>query len=126
MFHPTTSQICTLLSIPNKILSYIDDFNYTARETDRKRSRGRIPLAITASQKARSIVSDELEALGWSRDTDKDEKVNFGVGGEAKWVGITFTHDLSLKIHMDLYRKAGNVMRWTEPNGLETILYCQH
>ena len=48
-------------------------------------------MAITAAQKARSIVSNELEILGWSRDIDKGEEVNIGVGGEAKWVGITFS-----------------------------------
>ena len=82
-----------------KLYSYVDDFNCTAIEKDGKRPRGRIPMAITAARKARVIVSDELENLGWTRDPDKDEEVNFGVEGEAKWVGISFTHDFNWKPH---------------------------
>ena len=77
----------------------MDDFNCTARENEEYKKRGRKPNTITAARKARTILSEELEANGWSRDPDKDEEIDFGVTGEAKWVGITFTHDLSWKTH---------------------------
>ena len=83
-----------------KIYSYVDDFNCTTRESERApRRRGRRPEAITAARKARSIMSEELEAHGWSRDPDKDEEINFGLGGTAKWVEITFSHNLNWKTH---------------------------
>lgn len=84
-----------------KVYSYVDDFNCTARESEdqTRRRRGRRPEAITVARKARSIVSEELEAHGWSRDPDKDEEINFGSEGEAKWVGITFSHNLNWKSH---------------------------
>ena len=92
-----------------KIYSYVDDFNCTAREKDTG-LRGRRPDAITAARKARAIVSEELGNQGWTRDPEKDEEINFGTQGEAKWVGITFTHDLSWKKHckrrMDLAEAA--------------------
>lgn len=56
---------------------------------------------MTAARKARGIVSEELEKNGWTRDPDKDEEVDFGVQGEAKWVGINFTHDLKWEKHCD-------------------------
>ena len=68
------------------------------REND-QRHRGRKPDTITTARKARAIVSEELEANGWTRDSDKDKEINFGVTREAKWIGITFTHDLNWKIH---------------------------
>ena len=84
-----------------KIYSYVDDFNCTAREPEAPtpRRRGRKPDAITAARKARSIVSEELKAHGWSRDPDKDEEINFGSKGTAKWVGITFSHNFNWKTH---------------------------
>ena len=82
-----------------KVYSYVDDFNCTAREKDTPRQRGRKPNSITVARKPRNIVTKELENNGWSRDPDKDEEVNFGVAGEAKWIGITFTHDLNWKTH---------------------------
>lgn len=81
-----------------KTYSYVHDFNCTARENE-LRHRGRKPEAITATRKARSIVSEELELNGWSRDPEKVEEINFVVTGEAKWVGITFTHDLNWRTH---------------------------
>ena len=81
-----------------KTYFYVDDFNCTTRE-NKSRYRGRKPDAITAARKARSIVSEELECNGWFRDREKDEEINFGVNGEAKWVGINFTHDLNWKTH---------------------------
>ena len=38
-----------------------------------------------------------------TRDPEKDEEINFGVKDreEAKWVGVTFTSDLSWKKHND-------------------------
>ena len=51
------------------------------------------------ANKAGLIVSEELERHGWTRDPEKDEEINFGVQGEAKWVGIHFTHDLQWKKH---------------------------
>ena len=86
-----------------KTYSYVDDFNCTAREKDtppgQPGRRGRKPDAITVARKARNIVTKELEANGWSRDPDKDEEINFGVQGEAKWVGIHFTNDLTWGTH---------------------------
>ena len=60
---------------------------------------GRQSEAITVARKARLIVSEELERHGWARDPDKNEEINFGVQGEAKWVGIHFTHDLQWKVY---------------------------
>ena len=79
--------------------SYVDDFNCTEREKEGYRQRGRKPNAITAARKACTILSEELGANGWSRDPDKDEEIDFGVTGEAKWVGITFNYNLSWKTH---------------------------
>ena len=73
--------------------SYVDDFNCTTEALPPTRP-GRQPEAITAARKARTIVSEELEKCGWTRDPEKDEEINFRVQGEAKWVGIHFTHDL--------------------------------
>ena len=82
-------------------------------------------------RKARSIVSEEIELLGWSRDTDKDEEVDFGLKGEAKWVGITFTHDLSWKTHckrrLDLAEAAWTCLErlGTSRNGLSPVAWRQ-
>ena len=78
----------------------MDDFNCTTEHLPPTRP-GRQPEAITAAKKARTIVSEELKKCGWTRDLDKDEEINFGVQGEAKWVGIHFTHDLQWKTHCD-------------------------
>ena len=61
-----------------KVYSYVDDFNCTTEHIPRSRP-GRQPEAITSARKARGIVSEELEKLGWTRDPDKDEEINFGV-----------------------------------------------
>ena len=66
-----------------KIYSYVDDFNCTARESETRRGRGRRPDAITAARKARTFTSEELEKHGRSRDSDKDEEINFRAEGEA-------------------------------------------
>ena len=63
--------------------------------------RGRKTEAITAARKARIMVSEELEKNGWKRDHEKDEEIDFGIQGEAKWVGISFTHDLKWGKHCD-------------------------
>ena len=97
-----------------KIYSYVDDFNCTIEQIPTSRP-GRRPEAITAARKARYIVSEELENLGWSRDPDKDEEINFGIQGEAKWVGIHFTHDLQWKTHCS-----------KRTNSVETGLHRQH
>ena len=77
------------------VYSYVDDFNCTTDHIPTPRPcPGRQPEAITVARKARQIVSEELELHGWTRDPDKDEEINFGIQGEAKWVGIHFTHDL--------------------------------
>ena len=81
-----------------RVYSYVDDFNCTTEQTASHRP-GRHPEAITIARKARNIVSEELEKYGWSRDSDKDEEINFGIQREAKWVGIHFTHDLRWKTH---------------------------
>ena len=81
-----------------RVYSYVDDFNCTTEQTASHRP-GRRPKAITIARKARDIVSEELEKHRWSRDRDKDEEINFGVQGEAKWIGIHFTHDLRWKTH---------------------------
>ena len=81
-----------------RIYSYVDDFNCTTEQLLRTRP-GRQQEAITAAKKARTVVSQELEKHGWTRDPDKDEEINFGVQGKAKWVGIHFTHDLNWKTH---------------------------
>ena len=93
-----------LREIPSHMIttySYVDDFNCTAREKTGYRQRGRKPNTITATRKARTILSEELGANGWSRDLDKDEEIDFRVTGEAKWVGITFNYNLSWKTHCD-------------------------
>ena len=82
-----------------KTYSYIDDFHCIAREKGTLRHRGRKPDSITVTRKARDIVTEELEANGWSRDPDKNKEINFRVAGEAKWIGVTFTHDLNWKNH---------------------------
>lgn len=84
-----------------KTYSYVDDFNCTARSKEGRRRRGRGIEAITAARKARHKVSEELERSGWTRDLEKDARINFGAkdGREAKWVGIIFTSDLSWKKH---------------------------
>ena len=83
-----------------KVYSYVDDFNCTTKHIPTLRPRpGRQPEAITVARKARSIVAEDLEHHGWTRDPDKDKEINFGVQGEAKWVGIHFTHNLSWKNH---------------------------
>ena len=102
-----------------KVYSYVDDFNCTAREKD-IRLRGRKPDTITAARKARAIVTEELRNHGWTRDLETDEKINFGIKEEAKWVGITFTHDLSWKKHckrrIDLPRLPGPASQdWRPP-----------
>ena len=80
--------------------SYVDDFNCTTEHIPQTRPRpGRQPEAITVARKARTIVSEELERHGWTRDLEKDEEINFGIQGEAKWVGIHFTHNLQWKTH---------------------------
>ena len=76
------------------IYSYVDDFNCTTQLLPKPHGPGRKPNAINIARKARLIVSEELEKHGWTRDPDKDEEINFGVQGKAKWVGIHFTHDL--------------------------------
>ena len=81
-----------------KTYSYVDDFNCTTEQLPPTRP-GTQQEAITAARKAREIVSQELETCGWTRDPDKDEEINFGVQGKAKWVGIHFTHDLKWKTH---------------------------
>ena len=81
-----------------KIYSYVDDFNCTTKQLPRSHP-GRQQEDITAAKKARGVVSQELEKCGWTRDPDKDEEINFGAQGEAKWVGIHFTHDLQWKTH---------------------------
>ena len=81
-----------------RIYSYVDDFNCTT-EQNHDAWPGRRPEAITAARKARNIVSEELGKHGWSRDPEKDEEINFGIQGEAKWIGIHFTHDLWWKTH---------------------------
>ena len=83
-----------------KVFSYVDDFNCTTEHVTTPHPRpGRQPEAITVARKARDIVSEELKLHGWSRDPDKDEEINFGTRGEAKWVGIHFIHDLQWKKH---------------------------
>ena len=82
-----------------KTYSYVDDFNCTARFKKGLARRRRVIEAITAARKARQVVSQELESNGWTRDPDNDEEINFGLQGEAKWVGVTFTPDLSWKRH---------------------------
>ena len=69
-----------------KVYSYVDDFNCTTEQLPRTR-RGRQQEAITAARKAREVVSQELSKCRWSRDPDKDEEINFGAQGKAKWVG---------------------------------------
>ena len=81
-----------------KVCSYVDDFSCTTEQLPRTRP-GRQQEAITAARKAREVVSQELEKCGWTRDPDKDEEINFGVQGKAKWIGIHFTHDLKWKTH---------------------------
>ena len=81
-----------------KVYSYVDDFNCTTELLPRQRP-GRQLEAITAARKARNIVSEELKNHGWTRDPDKDKEINFGIQGEAKWVGIHFTHNLQWKTH---------------------------
>ena len=76
-----------------RIYSYVDDFNCTTEQLPHSHP-GRQQEAITATKKAREVVSQELEKGGWTRDSEKDEEINFRVQGEAKWVGIHFTHDL--------------------------------
>ena len=44
-------------------------------------------------------MTKELEANRWSRDPDKDEEVNFGVAGQAKWIGINFSYNFDWKTH---------------------------
>ena len=80
------------------IYSYVDDFNCTTEKLP-SRHPGRQPEAITVAKKARAITSEELEKCGWTRDPDKDEEINFGIQGEAKWVGVHFTQDLKWKKH---------------------------
>ena len=78
----------------------VDNFNCSTRQNPMAPTRrGRQTEAITAARKARPIVTEELERNGWSKDPDKVEELNFGAQGEAKWVGITFIHDLSWKKH---------------------------
>ena len=77
-----------------KVYSYVDDFNCTAREKA-TRLKGRRPDAITAASKARTIVSEDLGNHSWIRVTEKDEEIKFRTQGEAMWVGIIFTYDLS-------------------------------
>ena len=71
----------------------MDDFNCTIEQLPHSHL-GRQQEAITAARKAREVVPQELEKCAWTRDLDKDEEINFGVQGEAKWIGIHFTHDL--------------------------------
>ena len=83
-----------------KVYSYVDDFNCTTEYRPPTHPRpGRQKKAITAARRARGIVAQELEKCGWTRDTDKDEEINFGIQGKAKWVGIHFTHDLKWSSH---------------------------
>ena len=89
-----------ILSHKVKVYSYVDDFNCTTEHIPPRKPRpGRQPEAITIARKARGIVSEELEKHGWTRDPSKDEEINFGIQGEAKWVGIHFTHELQWKTH---------------------------
>ena len=81
-----------------RVYSYVDDFNCTIEQNSSSRP-GRRPEAIIVARKARNIVTEELEKHGWSRDIEKDEKINFGIQGEAKWIGIHFTYDLRWKTH---------------------------
>ena len=76
----------------------MDDFKYTTEQLP-TRCPGRKLEAITVAKKARTIVSEELEKCGWTRDPDKDEEIAFGVLEEARWVGIHFTQDLKWKKH---------------------------
>ena len=71
----------------------MDDFKCTTEQLQRSHP-GRQQEAITAAKKAREVVPQELEKCTWTRDLDKDEEINFGVQGEAKWIGIHFRHDL--------------------------------
>ena len=77
--------------------SYVDDYNWQNSAGEKR--RGRSIEVITAAKKARSIVTEELESNGWTRDPDKDEKIDFRVQGKAKWVGITINHELNWKVH---------------------------
>ena len=81
-----------------RIYSYVDNFNCTTEQLPQTRP-GRQQEAITVAKKARTVVSQELEKHGWTRDPDKDEEINFGVQGEAKWVGIHFMHNFNWKTH---------------------------
>lgn len=77
-----------------KVYSYINDLEYTAREREIRR-RGRRPNTITVARKARELILKELGNHGWTRDVQNDKEINFGIQGEAKWIGIMLTYNLS-------------------------------